>query len=144
MTSPSNVLPYYVPQVNFPTNNLNFHWRWRWWDQIQAIFLNLFYFTGGNFMLIVHVTSIWYSTLILTNSLDVFQVLQQFERRREEGIEVICCSEKKRCSRKRNSQTDACDFANPIIMWTGKFLSDIFQGTLTSGMVMNKRIVIGR
>ena len=20
-------------------------WRWRWWDQIQAIFLNLFYFT---------------------------------------------------------------------------------------------------
>ena len=26
LTSPSNVLP----QVNFPTNNLNFHWRWRW------------------------------------------------------------------------------------------------------------------
>ena len=25
-------------------NNLNFHWRWRWWDPIQAIFLNLFYF----------------------------------------------------------------------------------------------------
>jgi hypothetical protein len=67
-------------------------------------------------MLIDQVTSILYSTLILTNSLDVFQVLQQFERRREEGIEVICCSEKKRCSRKRNSQTDACDFANPIIM----------------------------
>ena len=20
------------------------HWRWRWWDQIRAIFLNLFYF----------------------------------------------------------------------------------------------------
>ena len=33
------------PQVNFPANNLNFHWRWRWWDQIQAIFLNLSYFT---------------------------------------------------------------------------------------------------
>ena len=33
-----------LPQVNFPTNNLNFHWRWRWWDLIQAIFLNLFYF----------------------------------------------------------------------------------------------------
>ena len=28
----------------FPSHNLNFHWRWRWWDQIQAIFLNLFYF----------------------------------------------------------------------------------------------------
>ena len=40
LTSPGNVLP----QVNFPANNLNFHWRWRWWDQIQAIFLNLFYF----------------------------------------------------------------------------------------------------
>ena len=24
--------------------NLNFHWRWRWWDQIQATFLNLLYF----------------------------------------------------------------------------------------------------
>ena len=33
-----------LSQVKFPTNNLNFHWRWRWWDQIQAIFLNLFYF----------------------------------------------------------------------------------------------------
>ena len=32
-------------QVNFPANNLNFHWRWRWWNWIQAIFLNLFYFT---------------------------------------------------------------------------------------------------
>ena len=33
-----------LPQVNFPTNNLNFHWRWRWWNRIQAIILNLFYF----------------------------------------------------------------------------------------------------
>ena len=33
-----------LPQVNFPANNLNFHWRWRQWDQIQAIFLHLFYF----------------------------------------------------------------------------------------------------
>ena len=32
-----------LPQVNFPTNNLNFHWMW--WNWIQAIFLNLFYFT---------------------------------------------------------------------------------------------------
>ena len=31
-------------QGNFPANNLNFHWRWRWWDQIQDIFLNIFYF----------------------------------------------------------------------------------------------------
>ena len=34
-----------LPQVNFPTKNLNFHWRWRWWDQIKAVFLNLFYFS---------------------------------------------------------------------------------------------------
>ena len=33
-----------LPQVNFHANSLNFHSRWRWWDQIQAIFLNLFYF----------------------------------------------------------------------------------------------------
>ena len=32
-----------LPKVNFPTNNLNFHWRW--WDGIQAIFFNLFSFT---------------------------------------------------------------------------------------------------
>ena len=31
-----------LPQVNFPANNLIFHWRW--WDWIQAIFLDLFYF----------------------------------------------------------------------------------------------------
>ena len=35
----------FTPQANFPTHNLNFHWRWRWWDQIQATFINLFYFT---------------------------------------------------------------------------------------------------
>ena len=39
---PSNILPYYL---NFPTDNLNFHWRWSWWDWIQSIFLNLFYFS---------------------------------------------------------------------------------------------------
>ena len=33
-----------LPQVNLPANNLNCHWRWRWLDQIQAIFLNLSYF----------------------------------------------------------------------------------------------------
>ena len=44
LTSPSNVLLYPFSQVNFPANNLNFHWRWRWWDRIQAIFSNLFYF----------------------------------------------------------------------------------------------------
>ena len=34
----------------FPAHNLNFHWRWRWrwWAQIQAIFLNLFYFKGSD------------------------------------------------------------------------------------------------
>ena len=29
-----------LPQVNFPANNLNFQWKWRWWDRIQAIFSN--------------------------------------------------------------------------------------------------------
>ena len=41
LTSPSNVLPYYLKYMNF-------HWRWRWWDWIQAIFLNLFYFIRKN------------------------------------------------------------------------------------------------
>ena len=38
-----------LPKLNFPANNLNFHWRWGWWDRIQAIFLNLFYFNWRNF-----------------------------------------------------------------------------------------------
>ena len=33
-----------LSQVNFAANNLNFHWRWRWWDGIWFIFLNIFYF----------------------------------------------------------------------------------------------------
>ena len=44
LTSASNVLPCILPEVNFPTHSLNFHWRWRWLDGIQAIFLNRFYF----------------------------------------------------------------------------------------------------
>ena len=28
----------------FPSIIWIFHWRWRWWDWIKAIFLNLFYF----------------------------------------------------------------------------------------------------
>ena len=28
----------FTPQANFLAHNLNFHWRWRWWDQIQATF----------------------------------------------------------------------------------------------------------
>ena len=31
-----------LPQINFSTNNLHFHWRWR--DRIMTLFLNLFYF----------------------------------------------------------------------------------------------------
>ena len=34
----------FTPRTIFPAHNLNFHWRWRWWDQIQATFQNLFYF----------------------------------------------------------------------------------------------------
>ena len=35
----------FIPQVNLPDNNLSFHWRWRWRDWIQAMFLNILYFT---------------------------------------------------------------------------------------------------
>ena len=26
-----------LPQENFPTNNLNFHWRWSWWDRCRLL-----------------------------------------------------------------------------------------------------------
>ena len=42
LKSPSNVLPYYIKQT-FLSMIWIFHWRWL--DQIQAIFINLFYFT---------------------------------------------------------------------------------------------------
>ena len=34
----SKVLPLHLKPLNFPANNLSFHWRWRWWDWIQATF----------------------------------------------------------------------------------------------------------
>ena len=37
----------------FPAHNLNFHWRWWWWNQIEAIFLILFYFTGFLWVFII-------------------------------------------------------------------------------------------
>ena len=54
LTSPSQCFAL-LPQVNFPANNLNFYLRWRWWDQIKDIFLNLFYF------------NVWRTNLALRN-----------------------------------------------------------------------------
>ena len=48
LTTPSNILPLHLKQTfptivsHFPTHNLNFHWRWRWWDQFQTTFYNFF------------------------------------------------------------------------------------------------------
>ena len=28
----------FTPQANFPAYDLNFYWKWRWWDQIQVTF----------------------------------------------------------------------------------------------------------
>ena len=38
----------FTPQANFPAHNLNFHWKWRWCDQIQATFKSIFYFNYYN------------------------------------------------------------------------------------------------
>ena len=35
-------------KANFPMHNLNFYWRLRWWNRIQATFWNLFYFIKRN------------------------------------------------------------------------------------------------
>ena len=45
--------------ANFLANNLNFHWRWRWWDQIQAIFLKLFYFISPTICLNFNYVPLW-------------------------------------------------------------------------------------
>ena len=62
----------FTPQANFPTHNLNFHWKWRWWDRIQATFWNLFYFTTVSFenrmcnecMLTSHPSFVWLLMLV--------------------------------------------------------------------------------
>ena len=38
----------FTPQANFYAHIWIFYWRWRWWDWIQAIFLNLLYFKTTN------------------------------------------------------------------------------------------------
>ena len=38
----------FTPQANFPAHNLNFHWRWGWWDWIQVTFKNLLYFIDND------------------------------------------------------------------------------------------------
>ena len=38
-----------ITSCKLSANNLNFHWKLRWWDWIQAIFFNIFYFTVKNF-----------------------------------------------------------------------------------------------
>ena len=54
----------FTPQANFPALNLNFHSRWRWWNWIQDIFLNLFYFT-------FYVSMNWFQSLFI---MYVFQI----------------------------------------------------------------------
>ena len=56
--------------------NLNFHRRWRWWDQIQTIFLYLFCFIKRNrfrfLALIVHLLGrhvMWKMTRVTDNSI---------------------------------------------------------------------------
>ena len=34
----------FVTSSKLFSHDLNFHWRWKWWDWIQTIFLNIFYF----------------------------------------------------------------------------------------------------
>ena len=54
--------------VNFPANNLNLHSRWRWWDWIQDIFLNLFYFKK------THVWIFWNSDKSYMNHREIWVI----------------------------------------------------------------------
>ena len=63
LTSPSYVLPS-LPQVNFPAHNLNFHWKWRWWDWIQTTISNNFYFTDEFLCLKNLIINPWFQAAI--------------------------------------------------------------------------------
>ena len=43
-----------LPQVIFPAYNLNFHWRWRWWDRIKTFFVNFFFFRKKDCMFLAY------------------------------------------------------------------------------------------
>ena len=63
LTSPSNVLPYYLKKTFLPIIWI-FTEGERWWDQIQANFLNLFYFSFSKVSLfrcftVVIIVSTW-------------------------------------------------------------------------------------
>ena len=49
----------------FPAPNLNFHQRWRWWDWIQANFLNLLIFTLTMFSYLIKVWQLLNNCLML-------------------------------------------------------------------------------
>jgi len=56
-TRVSEFFVLYEKVQNFSQVN-NFHWRWRWWDRIQAINLNLFYFSN-NIATISNLRDLW-------------------------------------------------------------------------------------
>ena len=52
-------------------HNLNFQWRWRWWDRMQAIFLNNFYFIDDYDE---YAFSVWYRFCRIWSSADTEHV----------------------------------------------------------------------
>ena len=38
----------FTSQANFPIHNLNFHWRWRWWDPFKIFFTLLKIWRGNS------------------------------------------------------------------------------------------------
>ena len=62
-----------LSQVNFPANNLNFHWRW--WDRIQATFWNLFYFKTKE----KDLATLWYFLFLTCWSLRIWNFATIFK-----------------------------------------------------------------
>ena len=46
--------PAMICLYTFPAHNLNFHWRWKWWDRIQASFFIYF---------LLYLPQVWWKTL---------------------------------------------------------------------------------
>ena len=73
----------FTPQANLPAHNLNSYWNWRWWDQMQSIFLISFYFTRPNKFKKTHpktkrllsLCDVWYQIL----KLNVFSISLSLE-----------------------------------------------------------------
>ena len=98
----------------FPAHNLNFPWRWRWWDWIQAILLNLFYFTKVDQLPILKVNNLFVRCRCCFNS----KLFCQTPRKRKTNFENFATAvEVNRAEATKNGHNSSKYLASMLQWW---------------------------